>query len=112
MLTVQTDVYSEVDQEMGQRFAYAIDHANGVDDRLRKAADLMRSWDGRLTTDSAAASLVTQARQALWPLILTPNSARMPANTSGPNPTLPRKRSSCTPASIGFPMVIRTGTLC
>ncbi len=72
MLTVQTDVYSEVDQEMGQRFAYAIDHANGVDDRLRKAADLMRSWDGRLTTDSAAASLVTQARQALWPLILTP----------------------------------------
>jgi penicillin amidase len=32
----------------------------------------MRSWDGRLTTDSAAASLVTQARIALWPLILEP----------------------------------------
>ena len=26
MLAVQTDIYSEVDQEMGQRFAYAIDH--------------------------------------------------------------------------------------
>ena len=32
----------------------------------------MRSWDGRLTTDSAAASIVTQARRALWPLILEP----------------------------------------
>ncbi len=32
----------------------------------------MRAWDGRLTTDSAAASLVTQTRYALWPLILEP----------------------------------------
>lgn len=72
MLAVQTDVYSEMDQQMGQRLAYAIDHTDGVDDRLRKAADLMRSWDGRLTTDSSAASLVTQTRKALWPLILEP----------------------------------------
>jgi penicillin amidase len=72
MLAVQTDVYSEMDQEMGQRLAYAIDHTDGVDTRLRQAADLMRTWDGRLTTDSAAASIVTQARNALWPLILVP----------------------------------------
>ena len=72
MLAMQTDVYSEVDQEMGQRFAYAIDHTAGVDDRLRKAADLMRSWDGKLTTDSAAASIVTSARAALKPMILEP----------------------------------------
>jgi penicillin amidase len=72
MLAVQTDVYSEVDQELGHRFAYAIDHADGTDARLRKAADLMRVWDGRLTTDSAAASIVTQTRKALWPLILEP----------------------------------------
>jgi penicillin amidase len=72
MLTVQTDIYSEVDQELGDRFAYAIDHTDDADDRLRKAADLMRTWDGRLTTDSAAASIVTQARRALWPLILEP----------------------------------------
>jgi penicillin amidase len=72
MLAVQTDVYSEVDQELGHRFAYAIDHTPSADDQLRKAADLMRSWDGRLTTDSAAASIVTQARRALWPLILEP----------------------------------------
>jgi penicillin amidase len=72
MLAVQNDVYSEVDQELGHRFAYAIDHTPGADDRLKKAADLMRSWDGRLTADSAAASIVTQTRQALWPLILDP----------------------------------------
>jgi penicillin G amidase len=72
MLQSQTDIYSELDQEMGQRFAYAIDHTDGVDQRLRKAADLLRVWDGKLTTDSAAASIVTQARSALWPLILKP----------------------------------------
>jgi penicillin amidase len=72
LLTVQTDVYSEVDQELGHRFAYAIDHADGADSQLLKAADLMRSWDGRLTTDSAAASIVTQARRAFWPLVLNP----------------------------------------
>lgn len=70
MLTVQTDIYSEADQELGHRFAYAIDHAAGVDQRLRKAADLMRSWDGRLGTDSAAASLVTQTREVLRRMIL------------------------------------------
>jgi penicillin G amidase len=76
MLAVQTDIYSEVDQEMGHRFAYAIDHTPGPegngDPRMRQAADLMRSWDGRLTTSSAAASIVTQTRSALWPLILQP----------------------------------------
>ncbi len=72
MLAVQTDIYSEVDQELAHRFAYAIDHAAGADERLRAAADLMRSWDGRLTVDSAAASLVTETRKALWPLILEP----------------------------------------
>ncbi|MGB8259296.1 MAG: penicillin acylase family protein, partial [Terracidiphilus sp.] len=72
MLAVQTDIYSEVDQELGHRFAYAIDHTPSADERLKKAADLMRSWDGKLTADSAAASLVTQARRAFWPLILKP----------------------------------------
>jgi penicillin amidase len=72
LLAVQTDVYSEVDQEIGQRLAYAIDQTGDADERLRQAADLVRSWDGKLTTDSAAASIVTQARRALWPLILEP----------------------------------------
>ncbi|MGB6194475.1 MAG: penicillin acylase family protein [Terracidiphilus sp.] len=72
MLSVQTDIYSEVDQELAHRFAYAIDHAAGMDSRMHQAADLMRSWDGRLTTDSAAASLVTKTRAVLRPMILAP----------------------------------------
>jgi penicillin amidase len=102
MLAVQTDIYSEVDQEIGHRLAYAIDHTPSADDRLRKAADLMRSWDGRLTTDSAAASLVTKARSAFWPMILKPKLGKDAKITAGPSPTLPRKRSSCTAARTGF----------
>ncbi len=76
MLAVQIDIYSEVDQEIGHRLAYAIDHTSTADERLRKAADLMRSWDGRLTTDSAAASIVTKTRSALWPMILVPKAGK------------------------------------
>jgi penicillin amidase len=76
MLDTETDIYSEVDQEMGQRFAYAIDHTTGPegngDPRMRQAADLMRTWDGRLTTDSAAASIETMTRHEIWPMILKP----------------------------------------
>ncbi|MGO9325773.1 MAG: penicillin acylase family protein, partial [Terracidiphilus sp.] len=81
LLAVQTDIYSEVDQEMGHRFAYAIDHTPGPegngDARMRQAADLMRSWDGRLTIDSAAASVVTETRAALWPIILEPKLGKL-----------------------------------
>ena len=81
MLAVQTDIYSEVDQEMGHRFAYAIDHTPGPegngDPRMRRAADLMRSWDGRLTIDSAAASIVTETRAALLPMILEPKLGKL-----------------------------------
>ena len=80
LLAVQTDIYSEVDQELAHRFAYAIDHTADADQQLRKAADLMRSWDGRLSTDSAAASLVTQTRAALWPLILDPKLGKETAD--------------------------------
>ena len=72
LLAVQTDIYSEVDQELAHHFAYAIEHTPDADARLRQAAALMRAWDGRLTTDSAAASIVTQTRRAFWPLILEP----------------------------------------
>ena len=72
LLAVQNDIYSEEDLELAHRFAYAIDHASSTDARLRDAADLMRSWDGRLTTDSAAASVVTQAKQALGRMLLDP----------------------------------------
>ncbi|WP_263353671.1 penicillin acylase family protein [Acidicapsa acidisoli] len=78
MLPVQTDIYSEVDQELAHRFAYAIDQtlqksqSNGADARLKQAADILRSWDGRMSADSPAASIIYRARQAFWHLILDP----------------------------------------
>jgi len=76
MLAIQTDIYSELDQELAHRFAYAIDrtvsHTAEADARLRQAADLLRSWDGRMSTDSVAASIILRTRQAFWPLILQP----------------------------------------
>jgi penicillin G amidase len=72
MLTLQTDIYSELDQEFAQRFAYAIDHASKADARLRQAADLMRSWDGVVGIDSAAAAIVAAAKHVFWPMLLQP----------------------------------------
>ncbi|HXE04691.1 MAG TPA: penicillin acylase family protein, partial [Bryobacteraceae bacterium] len=70
MLATQTDIYSAVDQELAQRFSYAIDQTSNADAQLRQAANLMRIWDGRLTADSAAASIVDWSRGELWSMIL------------------------------------------
>lgn len=72
MLQLQTDINSELDHELAQRFAYAIDHAHHPTSRLRAAADILRSWDGALHTDESAPAIVTAARAALWPLLLEP----------------------------------------
>jgi penicillin amidase len=76
MLKLQTDVYSDVDHALAQRFAYAIDHAGPHTStnpkRLHQAADLLRNWNGNVDTDSPAANIVEAARAALWPMLLTP----------------------------------------
>jgi penicillin amidase len=72
MLTLQTDVYSELDQEIAQRLAYGIDHAKNANAQLRQAADLMRSWDGAVTIDSAPAAIVAAAKAAFYPMLLKP----------------------------------------
>ncbi|WP_446744053.1 penicillin acylase family protein [Silvibacterium acidisoli] len=72
MLTLQTDVYSTVDQELAQRFAYAIDHAKHPGLQLRQAADLLRSWDGVVGVDSPAATIVDAAKEAFWQMVLKP----------------------------------------
>lgn len=72
MLRLQTDITSELDHELAQRFAYAIDHAHQPSSRLRAAADILRSWDGVMHTNEAAPAIVTAARDAIWPLLLEP----------------------------------------
>ena len=72
MLHLQNDVYSGLDHVIAQRLAYAIDHSTAADKRLRRAADLLRDWNGVVSADSAAANITDAARAALWPMILEP----------------------------------------
>ncbi len=70
MLKLQTDVYSEVDREIAQHLAYAIDHADHPSERVRTAADLLRSWDGVFDVNSPAAAIVASTEQMFWPAVL------------------------------------------
>jgi penicillin G amidase len=72
MLALQMDVQSEFDHFCAERFVYAVDHAKQPSARARAAADLMRSWDGQVTTSSAAATLTVTARTELWRMLLEP----------------------------------------
>jgi penicillin amidase len=72
MLALQTDVYSDFDRFCAQRFVYAVDHAPNALPRVREAAELMRHWDGRVATDSAAAAIVAASRRQLVRILLEP----------------------------------------
>jgi penicillin amidase len=72
MLALEMDVQSEFDHFCADRFVYAVDHAKNVSPRARAAADLMRSWDGQVKADSAAATVAILAREQLWRLLLEP----------------------------------------
>jgi len=80
MLALQTDIHSDVDQEMAQRFAYAIDHTASASPQLRQAADLLRSWNGNLDITSPAASIVSATQQVLWPMLLQPRLGKPSGN--------------------------------
>jgi penicillin amidase len=72
MLTLETDVYSESDQEIAQRLAYAIDHAADPTKRARAAANILRSWNGVLSVDSPGAAILSQFQSEFWTAVLTP----------------------------------------
>ena len=78
MLAIQTDVFSEVDQVIAQRLAYAIDHTTGPlkdDKNLHQAADLLRDWNGEVDANAAAPAIVDSARAAFWAMLLIPKLA-------------------------------------
>ena len=75
MLALEMDVHSELDLDLAQRFAYAVDQANvppADKARLRSAADILRRWNGDVTPDEAAFAIVTATRGALWRMLLDP----------------------------------------
>lgn len=77
MLALQTDIYSDFDRFCAQRFAYAIDHSPAASARAHKAAEILRTWDGRIATHSAAPSIVAAARHELSSMLLEPKLGSM-----------------------------------
>jgi penicillin amidase len=82
MLALQMDVSSTYDRFCADKFVYAVDHSPGASDRAKRAAEILRDWDGRMSADSAAPTIETKARAELTRLLLEPKLG--PAQ-SGPN---------------------------
>jgi penicillin amidase len=72
MLTIQTDVDSEFDRFCAERFVYAVDREQNASQGARQAASILRKWDGRVTADSVAPTLIAAAREHLERMILEP----------------------------------------
>jgi penicillin amidase len=72
LLALQMDTYSEFDRLVSNALVYAVDHTQGASERARKAADLMRGWNGDIEVDAVAPTIATQARRKLWRLLLEP----------------------------------------
>jgi penicillin G amidase len=90
MLSLQTDVYSAFDRLCAERFVYALDHVKNPSRRAQQARDLMRDWDGRLSIESAAATIENRSQYELRRLLLEQKlgAAPMPASGAGaPRPT-------------------------
>jgi penicillin amidase len=72
MLALQMDVSSAYDRFCADKFVYALDHSGKISPKAKKAADILRDWDGRMSADSAAPAIETKARQELMRLLLEP----------------------------------------
>jgi penicillin G amidase len=84
MLTLETDIYSAFDRLCAEHLVYALDHAKNVSARATQARELLRDWDGRLTMESAAATIENRSRYELVRLLLEPKlGAASPSTKEG-----------------------------
>jgi penicillin amidase len=81
MLALQMDISSTYDRLCAEKFVYAIDHAANASDRAKRAADILRDWDGRMSADSAAPTIETKARAELVRLLLEPKLGAVSAGS-------------------------------
>ncbi len=80
MLALQMDIHSEAGLFAAERFVYAVDHASKPSPRTKQAADLMRSWDGRMQASSAAPTITESAIRELRRLLLEPKLGIAPVD--------------------------------
>jgi len=88
MLALENDIHSENDLFAAERFVYAVDHAADASPRAKKAADLMRNWDGRMSVASAAPTIAVRSAQELTRLLLEPKLGRAPEDPEAQKRTL------------------------
>jgi penicillin amidase len=72
MLTLQMDTYSAFDLLIARALVAAVDASPAGGGRARRAADLMRAWDGRVSLDAVAPTLSAKSRRKLWQFLLEP----------------------------------------
>ncbi|HLW85729.1 MAG TPA: penicillin acylase family protein [Candidatus Sulfotelmatobacter sp.] len=82
MLGLQTDIHSEADLFVAERFVYAVDHAAKPSVRAKQAADLMRNWDGRMLASSAAPTIAAMSTWHLRRLLLEPKLGSVPEDSN------------------------------
>jgi penicillin amidase len=88
MLALQTDIYSDLDRILAEKFVYAIDHSRQASVRVKAAAEILRQWDGRMTADSAAPTIAVRGREELVRLLLEPKLGPTPADPAQEKATL------------------------
>ncbi|GAA3760571.1 penicillin acylase family protein [Terriglobus aquaticus] len=76
MTALQDDVFSAFDRTLAERVAYAVDHVKSPSKRAREAANLLRSWDGRVTLEAAQPNITQAVRSALLTILLEPRLGR------------------------------------
>jgi penicillin amidase len=70
MLMLQSDVESALDKFAAERMVYAVDQTAGASARAKQAAEILRSFDGKLSMDSAGAAIEQKARRWLMETLL------------------------------------------
>jgi len=88
MLALQNDIHSENDLFAAERFVYAIDHSSKSSTRAKQAADLMRNWDGRMLSASAAPTIAVRSEEELTRLLLEPRLGIAPEDPKQRQATL------------------------
>jgi penicillin amidase len=100
MLALQTDVQSEAGLFAAERFVYAIDHDAKASARVKQAAELMRSWDGRMQASSAAPTIAENSVRELRRLLLEPKLGAAPADAANEDEVLSWKTYSWEMRSV------------
>src|SRR5258707_13770651 len=101
MLALQMDVSSTYDRFCADKFVYAVDHAANVSDRAKRAVEILRDWDGRMSADSVAPMIATKTRYELARLLL---ESKLVAVAPGPALEGASERAGGKPGSERDPL--------